>query len=153
MRNYQDVFDVTLSLDTSAYAGGDLLADTQLVSADAFIEPTGGATLASVVVIDEDDNKQPFTLIFLSASTSLGTENSALNITDALARNVIGLVEVTAADYKDLGGASVADVPLNPKVLRPATGATSLYVAAVLNGSGTPTYTASGMRLKIGLLY
>jgi len=34
--------------------------------------------------------------------------------------------------------------------VKPASGTTDLYVAAV-NGSGTPTYTAAGLKLRLGL--
>jgi hypothetical protein len=145
-----DVVDVTLTLDTSAYAGGDLLADTQSFTG---VRVNGGrAILQSVTVIDEDDQGAAFTIYFLSANNSFGTENSAPSISDANARDVLGWVDVSTADYKDLGGVRVASVKGIGLLLEAAGGSTSLYLA-VVNGTGTPTYTASGVKLKLGLLW
>lgn len=145
-----DVVDVTLSLDTSAYASGDLLADTQSFTG---VRVSGGrAILQSVTVIDEDDQGAAFTVFFLSGNNSFGTENSAPSISDANARDVLGWVDVSTADYKDLGGVRVASVKGIGLLLEAAGGSTSLYLA-VVNGTGTPTYTASGVKLKLGLLW
>ena len=141
---------VTLSLDTSAYASGDLLADAQEVAGVALA--TGGeAELVSLMVVDEDDQKVAFDVYLTSASTSWGTENSAPTVSDAAARSIQAHVPIAAADYKDLGGVAVAQprVAQNIGVVCSCSGGTSLYVA-VVNGSGTPTYTASGVRLVFG---
>lgn len=145
-----DVVDVTLSLDTSAYASGDLLADTQSFTG---VRINGGrAILQSVTVIDEDDQGAAFTIYFLSANNTFGTENSAPSISDASARDVLGWVDVSTADYKDLGGVRVASIKGIGLLLEAAGGSTTLYLA-VVNGTGTPTYTASGVKLKLGLLW
>jgi hypothetical protein len=146
------LIDVTLSLDTSAYGSGDLLADTQEI-AGAFLTAGGYALLHSVTVLDEDDQGVAFDLHFLQNSTSLGTENSAPNMSDANARsNIMCRVPIAAADYTDMGGFRVATVGSLNRMLKAASASTSLYVAAV-NGSGTPTFTASGLKLRIGLQY
>lgn len=145
-----DVLDVTLSLDTGAYSSGDLLADTQVVTG-ALRVTDGRAILQSLVVIDEDDQKAAFTIYFLSANTSMGTENSAPTISDAGGRDILGYVDIATTDYKDLGGVSVANIKNVGIVLEAASGTANCYVA-VVNGSGAPTYTASGVRLRLGLL-
>ena len=144
------VLDVTLSLDTSAYADGDVMADTQSVSS-AFRENGGLAMLHSVTVLDEDDQGRPFDLYFLSANNSMGTENSAVSITDANARDIIGRVTIASGDYYDLGGCRFANRSGVGLMLKAASGSTTLYVAAVSRDSGT--YTASGIRLKLGLFW
>lgn len=148
--NAAELIDITLSLDTSAYGASDLLADTQEVAGAVRI-PGGTALLHSVTVLDEDDQGVALDLIFLQNSTSLGTENSAPNMSDANARsNVLTRVPVAAADYTDMGGFRVATVGNLNRLLKAASGSTSLYIAAV-NGAGTPTFTASGLKLRIGL--
>jgi len=136
---------VTLSLDTAIYASGDLLADTQEV-ADWVVNGGPEMILQSLTVIDEDDQKVAFDVYFLSSNVSMGTENAAPSITDANARSILGLHSVLAADYKDLGGVGVASYKNIGLTL---FGSPSLYVAAV-NGSGTPTFTASGIKLRLG---
>ena len=102
-RQHTTIFSLTLSLDTSAYASGDVLADTQ--QADAFFaKADGGGVIESITVIDEDDQGAAFSIYFFQANRSLGTENNAPNISDANARDCLGWVDVSTADYKDLGG-------------------------------------------------
>lgn len=144
------MLDVTLSLDTSAYASGDLLADTQIVSG-AFRVGDGTGVLQNILVIDEDDQGAAFDLYFLDGSSSMGTENSAPSPTDAIARTILARVQVATGDYFDLGGARVADIANLARVIKAASGTKDMYVAAV-NGTGSPTYTASGVRLRLGIL-
>lgn len=145
------VKDVTLSLDTSVYAAGDVLAATQQV--DAALRITDGTgSLVSVVVVDKDDQKAGFIIWFLSANVAMGTENASPSISDTDAASILGRIEVTTADYIDLGGASVAFVaPQTPIPLKAVSGTDDIYVA-VVNGSGTPTFTASGVVLRLGIL-
>lgn len=142
--------DVTLSLDTAAYASGDVLADTQQVDA-ALRVADGTGVLQSLMVIDEDDQKVTFTVYFLSANVSMGTENAAPSISDANAANILGFVEVSGAEYKDLGGVAVANIKNIGIPLKAVSGTDDIYVA-VVNGTGAPTYTASGVKLRLGIL-
>ncbi len=142
--------DVTLSLDTSAYASGDVLADTQVITNMVRVSGLGGV-LQSVEVIDEDDQGVAFTIFFLDANVSLGTENSAPSITDANARSIYGAVSVGTSDYVDLGGVKVAKVSGNGMPLQAAALTRNGYLA-VLNSTGTPTFTAAGVRLRLGIL-
>lgn len=145
-----DIMDVTLSADTSALTSGDVIADSQEI-ANAVQYTSGRALLQSLVLIDEDDQKQDIDLLFFSGSGSLGTENSAPSITDANARKYLGKVEVAAADYDDLGGVAVVNLN-NVGLLLKSDGGTSIYVAAICR-SGTPTYTATGLKLRLGVIW
>lgn len=144
------VLDLTLSLDTSAYVDGDVLADTQSI-AQGFKIQEGRAVLQSILVLDEDDQGQPFDLIFLDSNVSLGTENAAVSITDANARKIIGRVQIGSGDYYDMGGSRIAAVGNIGQVLKAAATSRALYVGAVSRGTGT--YTASGIKLKIGVIW
>lgn len=151
--------DVTLSADTAAYASGDVIAESQIADAVTWAADQQGV-LQSVVVVDKDDQKAAMTLVFYSANVSTGTENAAPSISDANAVNVLGFIDVAAGafnaltspnGYLDLGGVSVAKPQFQPFVLKPVSGDDSVYVAAI-NGSGTPTYTASGLVLRLGVI-
>jgi hypothetical protein len=144
------VVEVTLSLDTGAYAADDVLAATQEVASAARVNG-GKIVLQSVVLLDEDDNSDEIDLVFLKTNVALGTENAAVSITDANAREIMGVVNVGTADYVDLVGSQVAIPEFNPIVMTADAGATSIYVAAILR-SGTPTHTASGIQLMLGFL-
>ena len=141
--------DVTLSLDTAAYAADDLMADTQVV-ANAMRVNDGTGVLQSVVVLDEDDQGTGFDLVFLSANNSLGSENAAVSVTDAGARDILGLISIAASDFTDLGGCRIATRTGIGLVVKPAAGTRNLYVAAITRGA--PTYTAAGVRLRLGFL-
>lgn len=143
------LIEVTLSLDTSPYASGELLADTQVVTS-AIKLTDGKAKLQSILLIDEDDQGAALDLYFLSANNTFGTENSAPSISDASARDILCRIPIATGDYYDLGGVRVADLSGLNRIIKAASGTTSIYVAAV-NGSGTPTYTASGLKLRIGI--
>lgn len=145
-----DVVDVTLTTDTAAYASGDLIADTQ--SFTGMRVAGGRGMLYSLTVIDEDDQGVAFTVYFLSANNTFGTENSAPSISDASARDILGFVDVATADYKDIGGVRIASIK-NINLMLESTGATTNLFLAVVNGAGTPTFTATGVKLKLGILW
>ena len=134
---------VTLSLDTSIYASGDLLADTQEIAA-ALLDSGGTAKLVAMRVADEDAQGAAFDVYLTSVVTSFGTENSAPNISDANLRNVQHVIPVDTGDYRTVSGTKFAD--FSELDLPVVAVSTSMYVA-VVNGTGTPTYTASGVRI------
>ena len=144
-----DLIDVTLTLDTSAYADGDVMADTQTVS-NAVRVTSGRAILQSIAVIDEDDQGQTFDILFFSANRSLGTENSTPSISDANARDFLAVVRISSSDYLDLGGVKVA-TRAGLGLLLEASGSRDLYVGTIIRGAAT--YTASGVRLRLGFLW
>lgn len=151
VRGASDVIVVTLSTDTSAYADGDVLADTQAIS-NAVRANGGRAILQDVTILDKDDQGAAMDLVFLNANNSLGTENAAPNISDTNAEAIDGFVSIATTDYIDLGGCKVACVK-NIGLMLEATGAsTTLYIGAITRG-GTPTYSASGLIVKLKLLW
>jgi len=144
-----DVIDVTLSLNTNIYASGDVLAATQEV-ASAMRVAAGKALLHSIVLNDKDDQGVELDLVFLQTNVSIGTENSAASVSDADADKILGLVNVASSDWEDLGGCRIATKTSVGLVLEAGAGSTSIYIAAITRG--TPTHTASGITLKLGLL-
>lgn len=141
--------DVALTLDTTIYASGEVLfIPTNIPAAMRAINKKG--VLQSVILIDEDDLGIALDLVFLSANNSLGTINTAVSITDANAREILGIVSIAAADYIDLGGVCIATKNNIGLVVKPITGATNLYVAGITRG--TPTHTVGGLRLRLGFL-
>lgn len=144
------IVPVTFTLDTSAYASGDLLADTQEV-ASAVRVPDGTGVLTSLVLNDKDDQGMALYVVLLSANRTLGTENAAPTITDAHADDILGIIPIATTDYLDLGGAKVATLRGLTLPIKAVTGGTAIYVALV-NSTGTPTYTASGLTARLGIL-
>jgi hypothetical protein len=144
------VVTVTPTLDTNAYASGDLLFDSTEV-ANAVRANGGTAILQSITVIDKDDQGIAFTLLIANAATDFGTLNAAPDPDDTETVTVIGWVPIATSDYVDLGGARVACVR-NLGLLCQAGGATTSLYATGVNGIGTPTFTAAGLVLQLGFL-
>lgn len=139
---------VTPVCDTNAYTAGDVLFDRVAIP-----NATPGndipAVLTTVLLLDEDDNTAAnITLIFLDADVSLGAANSAPDISDGSARNVMALLVLPSGNFVDLGGAKIVNTNNLNMVLKPAAGTSTIYVAAIC--AGTPTQTASGIKLRFG---
>lgn len=142
--------DVTLSLDTSAYANADLLADTQTIS-DVFDINDGTGSIKSLVVIDEDDQTlYSFSVWFLDGTGSLGSENSAPSAADAVCRTILAKVDFATTDGLDLGGSKVYSKTGLSIPVKAIAGTNDLGMAVVVT-TGTPTHTASGVRVRIGM--
>ena len=137
----------TPTLDTSAYASGDLLADTKILTG---ANPSGnGVTeLRSLVINDKDDQGVAFTVLLLDSNVSLGTINAAPSITDANADKILGWIPVATTDWVDLGGTRIATIR-NIGLMVKGVSSRNLYVA-IVNGTGTPTFTASGLVMRFG---
>lgn len=145
-----NLIDVAPTFTAGAYSSGDVLFITTTVS-DAVRTNGGRAILQSITVLDKDDQGIAFDLYLFRSNVSLGTLNEAPSISDADALECLGHVAVASGDYKDVGGAKVATVKNIGLLLEADSGSKSLYVAAVTGG--TPTHTASGMELRLGLTY
>lgn len=142
------VVALTPVCDTSAYTAGDVLFATTEVPG-ALRSSGGSAELQSVVLIDEDDNTAAvITLFFFRSATGLlGAFNNAPDIDDTEVREFIGAVPIAAADFIDVTASKIATVK-NVGLMVYATTGTSVWVAATC--AGTPTQTASGIKLRLG---
>jgi hypothetical protein len=145
-----EVFEVTLTLDTAAYATGDVLSDTATITR-AVIMNGGRARLVSIVVIDEDDVGDAFDIVFMSQNRSLGTKNAAPSISDANARDILGAISVASGDYIDLGGVRAATKSGLDLLLEAVAGSRDVFLGTITRGVA-PTYTANGLRLRLGLV-
>lgn len=140
--------NVTPVCDTSAYTGGDTLFDATVVQGATFglDKP---AILDTIVVLDEDDQTAAnMTLYFFDAKVTFGTINSAPSISDADMRNCLGYVTLASAAFLDVGNSKVACALNVRMIVKPVAGTTNIYVAATT--AGTPTQTASGIKLRLG---
>lgn len=145
-----DVVTVTLTVDTSAYADGDVLADTQVIT-NAMRIIGGHGVLQSLQLVDPDAQGQPLDLYFFSVTHSLGTENSAPSIADVDAVDMFGPVAIASSDYGDLGGCKVASVRGIGLMLEADAASRDLYVGAISRGTGT--YAGGALTLKLSFLW
>lgn len=132
---------VTPVLDTNAYAAGDVLfAATELDFGNRLVS----GVIKHASILDQDDQAaQTVTLYFAGETFTLGTVNSALSISDTDAAKLLGTGNVTTST--DLVNSRFGQ---NTDLGLPFTvNSGSLYVAA--STGGTPTHTASGLKLRV----
>lgn len=140
--------DVTLTLDTSIYVANDVLSDTAAI-ANAMRVNDGTGVLESIQLLDIDHQGQAIDLVFMSANRVLGTKNAVVSISDADAADILGHVQISTGDYIDLVASHSACKVGIGMVIKPVSGGKTVYVGAILR-SGTPTYTAAGIKLRLG---
>ena len=144
-----DVISVVPVCDTNAYASGDLIADATAIA--AAVRVTGGrAILQSLTIIDADAQGVAFSIYFMSTNTTFGTFNAAPSISDAnIAAGLLGRVDVATTDYTTLNGSKIVSLKNIGLVIE--VPATTMWFA-IVNSTGTPTFTASGLKFVFGLL-
>ncbi len=140
------VSTLTPVLDTGgAYADGDVLWTTGLAVLHS--GQTAGMVLESITVVDYDDQGQPMDFYLAKHSaTSLGTANSAPNISDVNAANLVaGPIALESSKYYDLGGVRIATI--KPAMMVEAVVGSGCWLHAISRGTGT--YTASGLKIVV----
>ncbi len=143
-----DIITLSPTLDTSAYADGDVLFDVTLTS-NMMRKNDKPAKLMSIVGIDENVQAPSLDLLFFDAAVTLGTANAAPTMSDADSRNLVGLVKIVAADWRDVGaGQKVASLNNINMIVRPVSGARTLYIGAIARSIAT--FTSAGMRFRFG---
>lgn len=158
--NY-NIIRVTPTLDTSAYAQGDVLFTATAIP-NAVRGNGGCSKLVSMYVLNQLTTDVDIAYIFSEGSTALGTINATANISDANleALNINGFLHQDASeagtlqlDNADLH--KVYDAPDNgtPLLLQAAADTTTVYVQGILTGSATPTYAADDIDLILHIQY
>jgi hypothetical protein len=143
------VITITPTLDTSAYAAGDLFFDTTAITS-AVTANGGVAILNSIHILDEDDQGPTLQFVFLDTNNSLGTINAAPSISDTNARKIIGTISNAIGTWIDIGDCRIMTITNIGMVLKADAASSNLHVAAIT--SSVTTQTASGVRVQLGFL-
>jgi hypothetical protein len=144
----------TVTVDTGIYAALDVLgalATSGVITLTSAMRTSGGSgILQSLVVYDDDNEKNPLSFLFFDAAPASGTYtgNGALALSSGDKAKYLGRVDIAAADYFTVGGDAVASVK-NIGLAVKAVGTANLYMIPIVT-SGTPTYTAS-TDIQVGL--
>lgn len=144
------VFDFTPVLDTSQYADGDVMFIAKELP-QFFPAPNGDRVVQSIIALDGDDQNVAFDLVFSNADITLGTINNAVNISDADAAKIIGYIKLTTSDANDTINSRLFAKSAIGHVMKASGTTCSVWISGISRG-GTPTYTASGMKIKIGVI-
>jgi hypothetical protein len=145
------VADLNPAVDTAAYATGDLLfAPIEIPNA---VQNTKGlAYLRSLLILDAANQKSAMDLLFFDRDPgSLGSLNSAIDISETQLSYLIGLYVIASADYVTLKANTNAAAAKVPNLFLPAKAQSkSFWLAAISRGS--PDYVAAtDLRIKLML--
>lgn len=144
-----DVITATPTLDTVAYASGDVLFNPVALTNAARVN--GGALiLQSLTILDKDDQGAAMDLFMSQANNNLGTINTAPNISDTNAENLHYVGQIAATDWIDLGGCRVATLRNIGLQVEAAAGSRDVFLCAITRG--TPTHTAAGIVIRAGVV-
>ncbi len=137
---------VTVTVDTAAYANGDLLFNPTAIAVGK--HPNDAVNLLSLTIVDPDGQKTAMDIFFTSSSTSWGTLNAAASISEANAQNIQSVAEIAVADWVDTAGVDVVHTE-HSDVLQAEDDTNQVYVAGVVRGAAT--FAGGELHLKIGV--
>tara|TARA_Y100001973_G_C5192824_1_gene332126 strand:- start:371 stop:871 length:501 start_codon:yes stop_codon:yes gene_type:complete len=155
-----DIIRVTPTLDTSAYAGQDVLFNPTAIP-EAVRTNGGCSRLLAMYVIDYSDTQSVDLRFFFSeGSTDFGTINETANISDAnLKANKVHAVAFSDFTAANTGGhidnlvmtqclsfLGSDEPPTSIGMLQAASGSSSVFVTGMV-ADGTPTYAADSLEL------
>ena len=143
------VLTITPSCEASSLDAADVIFATEEIP-QVFRRDGGVVKLDSVVVLDLADQGTAIDLVFLKTNVAVGTEDAGVTITDANSAEILGVVNVLAADFDDHIGSQVATLH-NVGLIMQADGSSSSIFVAGVSRSGTPTYGVSGLTIKIAV--
>jgi hypothetical protein len=155
---FSKIITVIPVTDTNIYASGDQIGTGPSEAVNAMRTQSGLGCLESITVIDKAKQASALDLLFFDdLPTFGGSNNAAFTITDAEAQDkLLGVVNVPAADYKDIGANSVASIVgigftlRNKKAAATRPDTKSIWLGII--SRGTPTYSgASDLIIKLGI--
>ena len=160
------IIRVTPTLDTNAYAQGDVLFTATEIP-QAVLGNGGCSKLVGAYVFDKSNSDSDIFFVWTEGNTALGTINATADISDAdlLANNICGLTKLdndagTSSGHIDnskihqmapasLGGENNDNLVF----LQAADDSTSVYVQGILTSSTTPTFAAADLQLILHIQY
>ena len=160
VRSSKRIIRVTPTLDTSAYAAGDVLFTATEIPRTV-LEKGGCSKLVGAYVFDKLDSDSDITFVFTEGSTALGTINATANISDAdlLANNICGISKMdndqatsgnvidTSKIHQMLPASVTGENNDNLMLLQAASDSTSVYVQGILTSATTPTFADGDLQL------
>lgn len=143
--------DIEFNITAAAYDSGDVVT-LPIRIPNAVKDPGGVAYLVGMVLRDRDHQGVACYLEFHRDETAYGAVNAPVSITDGDLERCLGTIAIASTDYRDLitgyyvtKTMSSAGFPL-PVQANP--GSRDIFVS-LCNSTGTPTYTARGVRATL----
>jgi len=150
-----DIITVTPTIETSTIDANDVLFNPVEITNAVSVEG-GRSLLHSVCLIDQTntsvDAGVSIDLVFTQDSTNLGTLDAAVSCADTVLDGIIGIINVSADDYKDMINGQIATKTNIGLVLIGASATSkSVYVGGVIREAGTAR-AADAIDLRIGVI-
>ena len=146
------IVDVEPTVDTSAYAAGDLMFNPIKIE-NAVGVKGGSAILQSVAVANDDALTGAFDLVFTASDDAIGTLNNAVSgesgLSDANADLILGITSVS--NMVDVGGCSIGSKSNIGLVIKAPAASRDIYVWGIAQSTDNPT-AATGYKLRFGIV-
>ena len=145
------VFTITPDTHTEAAAVNESVFQADEL-ANFMSEKGGTAIIQSIVILDDDDNGQSLDIVFMDTTGLLDASDDATVIDAAdgvIPDAILGVVNVS--NYFDGVLWQVGQKDNIGLTIKSASTTRSIYISAI-NRGGTATWTAAGLRLKIGYI-
>lgn len=139
---------VTPAITAGAYSASDNIGGKMTLTG-AMWSDGGAAVLVSVLVTDKANIKAPMQVVIFDADPTAATltDNAAIVFSTDVAK-VVGIVDITAADWITMGSMGFASVSL-VRAIEGAAGSNNLWAAAMV--TGTPTFVSvADLTFKFG---
>ena len=145
-----DLVDVTFTTVNAAVGDNEVLADYVEIP-NAVAVKGGAAIVQSIQLLDDADLGVAVDIVFQTYSSSLGTVNAAVSISDADAADILGYVSLTS--YFDGIAWQMATKTNLGLVIKAASTTRSIYAAVVNRSGGNVTYAATDdLHLRLGIV-
>lgn len=145
-----NIIPQTPTITAGAYSAGDAVGGKLTFSGC----PEEGL-IHSVTVIDKGEQSAELNLVLFEADFTSVNDNAAFDVTSTEEPDIIGVVNIVATDYEDIGGLTVATVKnlSLPFKLTETAAAKRARIYGQLVTVGTPTYTStSDIIVKLAVL-
>ena len=143
------VFTITPDTHTEAAAVNESVFQADEL-ANFMSEKGGTAIIQSIVILDDDDNGNSLDIVFMDTTGLLDASDDATVIDaadGAIPDAILGVVNVS--NYFDGVLWQIGQKDGIGLAIKSASTTRSIYISAI-NRGGTATWTAAGLRLKIG---
>ena len=147
-----DVITKTVVCTTNACSDGEVIFQGDEIE-NAVAVNGGTCILQSVGLLDDDDKGGAIDLVFFDSNVELddSDDGTAIDAADgSIPDSILGVV--TISNYFDGVAWQYGHKENIGLVLKAASDSTSIYVAGVNRSGGALTWTASGIRLKLGIV-
>ena len=143
-----------IGVTSATYSSGVTLGTTAPISCELLRGQTGTGVLQSIVIQDLSKQNGAIDVLFFDSnpSSTIFTDNAALDIDDADLPKLIGSISITSSDYASYADNSVAtksNLGLTLKSLN-TSAQSKIWVALV--SRDTKTYVANEVSIAIGIL-